>query len=862
MGNCQSIQDLSNSAIRQSWIGSYLLEIDIFQFPDYCSYESQKAAFSADSLSIDTEQCFYLVLSGEVAVYLTNDKVQLILVSVYRPGDTIFLLPGLQDPTIRGSLLCGKTKLTFQLRATKSNRAQVMSISRSDMRKFLTNRPHLKVLHDLCLTDRLERSLRAMPSLQSLTIEQIQVLMTVMKVSHAKAGQVVKLEEDPKRLDKTTAYLDRKHHPTMQEGYIGIVLKGRCGRVTDQSSLLRSLTHPSAAKYSQSHVAAVSAQSIRLGKTSFNSVLEAAEQKVCESGTFLGLEHCFVEKNTVVSLAVVALEDTWIAQVAKEELREVFRAEPLIKRALRRNYIHSLLSDMRYFCPLLRDMDDHELGALAGKVELCGYGAGEEIFRVREHATQAFLVVKGSIQERQTNRDGEVGRKIASGGILAPTALVTDGTYPSSSIALESTIVACISKRSLDQVYEKNKTKLAEICIRLAGQEVDLEHVVAHPTANGLLRDFLRKERSEENILFYNAVLQYEELLERLRLYLTNSLPISDWKKLLLRMQREEEEDDGDLTDRLINKCDSLRSEFSSPSLRIDGMKEEEAEEEAAEHEKHSKELALNEAATSLKDMFQVIRSNSRSILESFILTNASHEVNLPERIRNDTVNLQQRFMQQSDAVLLEMALESIIMIQAQPVALEEDASTSLRCISLSRTLSSEMLASNSTAESRFVPGRNVFRAAKAEIFRLLRTDAFLRWKRCREFLQFISSSDPYEMPAWERLHTKLHHLLGEQTLHTQAIVSISMKRAEDESNFESNKSALSGISSNSNNSSSLLSHLSDRSGARLQKAISRSRTGSNSPAVPSRGRSLRAVLSWRSPLASSVSAIHPSPTR
>ena len=52
---------------------------------------------------------------------------------------------------------------------------------------------------------------------------------------------------------------------------------------------------------------------------------------------------------------------------------------------------------------------------------------------------------------------------------------------------IEPTLLLCLSKRVLDQIYYNDKAKLCEMRIRLMGTEVDLLHAIDHPTGLSLI---------------------------------------------------------------------------------------------------------------------------------------------------------------------------------------------------------------------------------------------------------------------------------------------------------------------------------------------------------------------------------------
>ena len=83
---------------------------------------------------------------------------------------------------------------------------------------------------------------------------------------------------------------------------------------------------------------------------------------------------------------------------------------------------------------------------------------------------------------------------------------------PVTTFCIEPTLLLCLSKRVLDQIYYNDKAKLCEVRIRLMGAEVDLLHAIDHPTGSALFLQYLTKQLAAENLTFYKAVDKYDRM--------------------------------------------------------------------------------------------------------------------------------------------------------------------------------------------------------------------------------------------------------------------------------------------------------------------------------------------------------------
>lgn len=308
-------------------------------------------------------------------------------------------------------------------------------------------------------------------------------------------------------------------------------------------------------------------------------------------GSVFGFEHFFIQNNLAVMDNILSLEDSWVGSLSRDTLKVLFNIDAPMKYYLRKNYYSRVLDSVRELLPVLHDMDEELYESLCSKVTLKCYNQGDKIYTKGQHAKYAYIVVHGMVKKFDFDSAGQQDdledldedkaqplspglsdnlqsilrshrshtspsdpaptspdtstRFLGIGSLFGEVSLVTDSPYFSSSTAMERTIVVCISRKSLDLVYNKDKTKLAELRMRLAcgagvnaadatdvGIGLDLEHVLLHPQANNLFHTFCEKEHNSENVTFYNAVMQYEEMFEMIMYNILHTIPIPYWQRL------------------------------------------------------------------------------------------------------------------------------------------------------------------------------------------------------------------------------------------------------------------------------------------------------------------------------------------
>lgn len=405
MGIVYSFQEPTRRAISTSWLGPFLSIPDLDAIAELCQHDRQKGLAASANLRIDPTRSFYLVVSGEVAVYITSATEKLALVTAFRPGEAILLLPGMKCSE-SGQLICGDCKLSFQLRSIH-RAAEVLSVSRQDMHDFLVARPHLKDLDFIVSGDCiLEKMLLACPALQSLTSGQLQLLLTAAKLSYARPGRVVKLQEDPSKA-ASNSYVEKILLPIVGSENIALILAGRCTSVKDQNSLIKHFHHHvSMSCRTCSPILQISplppscCDTLKLTQSS-TSLLKVDPLAPTDFilGDMLGLGSSFVERMSTQTEAIVAVEGSWVAQWSSAVFSTLMRADPRIKRRLKRNFFMKLMTAVRDSSPLLQDMDDIELRAVCGRMAVHGFVKDERIFAQGSPARLSYIVLLGAVQE-------------------------------------------------------------------------------------------------------------------------------------------------------------------------------------------------------------------------------------------------------------------------------------------------------------------------------------------------------------------------------------------------------------------------------------------------------------------------------
>lgn len=215
MGNSCGIVARSRSLtiLRQSMLGAMMSEEDLRRFYSVCHREkifcksspttasnfppnptiptssSGNGGGRLADLKICPEIALYLIISGTVEVYLSNNTTQRpVLMTTFGPSEIIFLLPGLN--ALDGNLRFGENVLTYHVRPEKNKRhVRLLTITKDAFNNFLVDRLYLEDLVHVCLVKDAVQFLLDSPTFRSLNRHQVRgikqdVLLLIIILTH------------------------------------------------------------------------------------------------------------------------------------------------------------------------------------------------------------------------------------------------------------------------------------------------------------------------------------------------------------------------------------------------------------------------------------------------------------------------------------------------------------------------------------------------------------------------------------------------------------------------------------------------------------------------------------------------------
>lgn len=205
MGNCSGNVTSPADAFKMSIFNPIFNSPDWETFVGMCSIQEFPSGVSSTYVKILSTHCFHFVVEGEVTAYISNERGQQSQLATYTPGDLIYLAPGFKSS--RGTLSCGGYKLFYQMQTLESP-VRILSAERRRVDTFLNANPHCAQLAYLFSSSSpIIKDLSALSLFQSMTPEQVQLMLSVMKIARFEAEQVLCHDNNPSTSRSRTASL-------------------------------------------------------------------------------------------------------------------------------------------------------------------------------------------------------------------------------------------------------------------------------------------------------------------------------------------------------------------------------------------------------------------------------------------------------------------------------------------------------------------------------------------------------------------------------------------------------------------------------------------------------------------------------
>src|SRR5690348_14048235 len=107
--------------------------------------------------------------------------------------------------------------------------------------------------------------------------------------------------------------------------------------------------------------------------------------------------------------------------------------------------------------PLFGLLDEEEIAVLAGQVELKKFVARQRIYKMGDHAGQAYIVVSGAVQVSTVDEDHQevVVDQPGPGEFFGFASMMDETPHQTSAIALEETICVEIDRHDITVLLER-----------------------------------------------------------------------------------------------------------------------------------------------------------------------------------------------------------------------------------------------------------------------------------------------------------------------------------------------------------------------------------------------------------------------
>lgn len=175
----------------------------------------------------------------------------------------------------------------------------------------------------------------------------------------------------------------------------------------------------------------------------------------------------------------------------------------------------------RYNVPFFNSLSDHAMERLASLCRIRQYEKDDVVCQVNTRGDAFYIVTHGRLTVAVP---GSSARTLAQGDYFGEISLVADKPRAATVTAAENaTVLLEVSKENFTAIFSHEPHALAEIEIKVLGEQAQLYSILNHEAASGFFRQQLEREFADENIAFWRDADHFykvHSLLESSRAFL------------------------------------------------------------------------------------------------------------------------------------------------------------------------------------------------------------------------------------------------------------------------------------------------------------------------------------------------------
>uniref|UniRef100_A0A7S3Z2P9 Cyclic nucleotide-binding domain-containing protein n=2 Tax=Lotharella globosa TaxID=91324 RepID=A0A7S3Z2P9_9EUKA len=232
---------------------------------------------------------------------------------------------------------------------------------------------------------------------------------------------------------------------------------------------------------------------------------EQVEIATLDTGSYFG------EVSLIMDVArtatIVVSEPSLLLSINKKTFGTFLELNGLDMKTVMRTRIIETFK--RFQIPFFQAIPDERFPQIAENCQIEKYEKGEVIFEEGEVGDRFFIISYGQVQ---VEKKGQVISKLGAGKYFGEVALVIeDAVRTATCSTLMQTVLLSMSAEDFKGSFELNPEALADVELKLAGQNAGMRAILHHPRALEKFETFLKTQFATESIHCWKACIEFRK---------------------------------------------------------------------------------------------------------------------------------------------------------------------------------------------------------------------------------------------------------------------------------------------------------------------------------------------------------------
>lgn len=236
------------------------------------------------------------------------------------------------------------------------------------------------------------------------------------------------------------------------------------------------------------------------------------EIAVLHAGNYFGEIALMVDMPRTAS--VLSMQDCLLLVLKKSEFTNFLQVAPFLRdrfELLAKQRIAEIFK--KFEVPFFAQIPDELFKQLADLCSYENYGPDRTIFKEGDMGSTFYIIVYGYI-DVYAERNGSKTRvnRMGPGRYFGEIALIRNVTRTATVVTSTRCVLLGLTQEKFSSFFKKHPESFADFEIKLARKDASLAAVINHKLGLEYFAKHLQSEYSSENINFYKAVCEYEQL--------------------------------------------------------------------------------------------------------------------------------------------------------------------------------------------------------------------------------------------------------------------------------------------------------------------------------------------------------------